>query len=113
MVQRGSTYIISANPGISGLLGGLYHEGANTDRADRVNASFPNMLLKLMHQRAAKVIAEGDKDILEGLKRVGFRTNMGTDGTGFFLLALSKGGGYYLGAFNQIPSSRIVTRIRW
>lgn len=98
MFQRSSTYIMSTKHGVRLLLGGLYHEGADTDRADRINASFPNMLTKLMHQRVVKDIAEADKEVLEGLKRVGFRTNTGIDGSGFLILAWEKLGGYYLGA---------------
>jgi hypothetical protein len=42
------------------------------------------------------------REILDGLREVGFRTNLGIDGTGFGLLAWSKAGGYYLGASSHI-----------
>ena len=38
-----------------------------------------------------------NRDILDGLQRVGFRLNYGLDGSGFLLLAWQRGGGYYLG----------------
>ena len=37
------------------------------------------------------------RDILEALHKVGFKTNLGIHDSGFGLLALTKGGGYYLG----------------
>jgi hypothetical protein len=40
----------------------LYSEGAPpTDIADRINASFPNKLVTLMHQRVTASIAEADR----------------------------------------------------
>jgi len=44
-------------------------------------------------------VAELDKDLLESLHQVGFRTNFGYDNTGFMILAKTKAGGYYLGVF--------------
>ena len=38
-----------------------------------------------------------DRDVLEGLERVGFRLNYGIDGSGFPLLAWERAGGYYFG----------------
>lgn len=37
------------------------------------------------------------RDLLEGLHKVGYRTNFGDDDSGFIYLALKRGGGYYLG----------------
>ena len=38
-----------------------------------------------------------DKDILDPLHKVGFRTNLGNDDTGLFPMAVDTCGGYYLG----------------
>ena len=44
------------------LLVGLYWEGGPpTDVADRINASFPNNLMRLMHTRVSKDIADADR----------------------------------------------------
>ena len=43
-----------------------------------------------------------DRDILEALHKVGFRTNLGIKGSGFGLLAWSKAGGYYLSLSSSI-----------
>jgi hypothetical protein len=37
------------------------------------------------------------RELLDGLRRVGFKLTMGEDDTGFFQLALGKAGGYYFG----------------
>ncbi|KAI6029336.1 FAD/NAD(P)-binding domain-containing protein [Pisolithus microcarpus] len=110
MVQRSSTYIMSAKNGLPILLGPMYSEnGPPTDIADRINLSFPNAIVKLLHQRVAKVIAEADKDILDGLRRVGFKLNMGEDGSGIYRLALQRLGGHYIdvGASQKIIDGKI------
>lgn len=93
---------------------GLYEEaGPPTDIADRVNASFPNAFIKLIQQRKQLEIAEADKyvlrifhfvdaeinirDLLDGLKKIGFKLSTGIDGSGFPLLAWERAGGYYFG----------------
>ncbi|KAI6046326.1 FAD/NAD(P)-binding domain-containing protein [Pisolithus marmoratus] len=110
MIQRSSTYVMSAKEGIPRLTGGLYHEnGLPTDIADRVTASFPNFLLKLVHQRVVKDLAEADRDILDGLHKVGFKLNMGDDDSGPVQLMCNRGGGYYfdIGASQKIIDGKI------
>jgi len=48
-------------------------------------------------KRQTQLIAALDKDLLDSLHNVGFRTNLGREGTGFFPLVLDKCGGYYFG----------------
>ncbi|KAI6029338.1 FAD/NAD(P)-binding domain-containing protein [Pisolithus microcarpus] len=110
MVQRSSTYVMSAKEGIPRLTGGLYLEnGPPTDIADRINASFPNHLLKLVHQRVVKDLAEADRDTLDGLRKVGFKLNMGEDDSGPVQLIWQRGGGYYfdVGASQKIIDGKI------
>ncbi|KAI6098808.1 FAD/NAD(P)-binding domain-containing protein [Pisolithus croceorrhizus] len=109
MVQRSSTCVTSAREGIPRLTG-LYLEcGLPTDIADRVNASFPNFLLKLVHQRVMTDLAEADRDTLDGLRRVGFKLNMGDDDSGPVQLIWKRGGGYYfdIGASQKIIDGKI------
>ncbi|KAF5371804.1 hypothetical protein D9758_003455 [Tetrapyrgos nigripes] len=98
MYQRDSTYVMTTKNGWDVLMGGVYSEdGPPTHVADMLNASFPNAFMRNgLAQRQAAAIAELDKPILDALKKVGFRLNMGIDGTGFGLLAWNKAGGYYL-----------------
>ena len=37
------------------------------------------------------------RPLIEGLHKVGYKTNYGEDGSGFLFLALKRAGGYYLG----------------
>ncbi|KAF9037135.1 hypothetical protein BJ165DRAFT_576244 [Panaeolus papilionaceus] len=93
----GSTYIMSCKNGWEVIMKGIYWEdGPSPDYADRLNASFPHHMATELNQMRTKVIAEMDKDIIEGLKKVGFKMNLGIKDTGFGLLAWTKAGGYYL-----------------
>ncbi|TDL21200.1 FAD/NAD(P)-binding domain-containing protein [Rickenella mellea] len=109
MYQRSSTYIMSVKNGIPILLGLYTEDGPPTDIADRISASFPVPFLKLMAQRLTSVIAEADKETLEGLEKSGFKLNYGEDGSGFFILAWRRAGGYYfdVGASQMIVDGKI------
>jgi len=96
MYQRSSTYVISAKA-IAELLGGIYKEGTNLEHADRLNVSLPYAVIKQLHKRVTPYIAEAvDKSVLDGLRRVGFKTNLGPENAGIFPLLFTRGGGYYL-----------------
>lgn len=60
---------------------------------------FQNAIVKLLHQRAVKVIAEADKYILDGLRRIGFKLNM------IYQLALQKLGGGITSASGHLRRS--------
>ncbi|KAI0320568.1 FAD/NAD(P)-binding domain-containing protein [Amylostereum chailletii] len=106
MYQRSPTYIMSAKHGLRILLGDLYSEtGPPTEIADILNASFPNHLMYLLHKRMTEDIAEADKETLDGLKKVGFKLGWGIDGSGFLMLAWTKGGGYYL----DVGTSKLIS----
>ncbi|KAL5534810.1 hypothetical protein ACEPAG_1274 [Sanghuangporus baumii] len=103
--QRSSTYIMSTKEGMPRLMKGTYCEGGPpTDIADLVYHSYPNNLLRLLHARITKDIAEADKELLEGLQGRGFRLNFGDDGSGFLMKAWERGGGYYL----DVGASRLI-----
>ncbi|EGO00177.1 hypothetical protein SERLA73DRAFT_52761 [Serpula lacrymans var. lacrymans S7.3] len=111
MCQRGPTYIMTTKEGMPRLLCmSIYWDGGPpTEIADRINASYPNYLLKLMHVRVTKDIAEADKVLLYGLQKRGFKLTFGVDDSGFLLLAFEKSGGYYLdvGASQLIVDGKI------
>lgn len=52
------------------------------------------------------------RELLDGLHKVGFKTNLGVDDSGFLILAMLRLGGYYLGTslafLNQTVSSPYV-----
>ncbi|KAI0933038.1 hypothetical protein AcW1_000021 [Taiwanofungus camphoratus] len=97
MYQREPTYIMSTKEGSPRLFKDLYWEGGPPiDVADRVHASMPMLLAKLIQQRVTAEIAEADKKTLDGLRKVGFKLYFGDEGSGFFILSSTRGGGYYL-----------------
>ncbi|EEB94189.1 hypothetical protein MPER_07038 [Moniliophthora perniciosa FA553] len=109
MYQRSSTFVISTKA-IELLLQGVYHEGCILEYADHVNASFPYSVNKLINQRVAPAFAESlDKETLEKLNKVGFKTNLGPDNAGMFPLVYIKAGGYYIntGGSTDIIEGRI------
>ncbi|KAG8220803.1 FAD/NAD(P)-binding domain-containing protein [Butyriboletus roseoflavus] len=109
MVQRGPTYIMSTKEGMPRCLALFWDGGPPTDVADRVNASYPSHVLKLVNQRVTKDIADADKELLDGLRRVGFKLAFGEDDSGLLHLAFGKAGGYYLdvGASQLIIDGKI------
>ncbi|PPQ97225.1 hypothetical protein CVT26_000750 [Gymnopilus dilepis] len=111
MFQRGSTYIMSVEKGWEVIMKsvGYWEGGPPVEIADRLNASYPNHMLVPLKQVETRYVAELDKDIIEGLHKVGFKTNLGIKDTGFGNLAWSKAGGYYLdtGASKLIAERKI------
>ncbi|KAG6382176.1 hypothetical protein JVT61DRAFT_826 [Boletus reticuloceps] len=105
MYQRSSTFIISVEA-LEQLLAGLYNETVPTDIADVYSCSIPNAVMRRIHQRTVPHTAQTtDKAILDGLAKVGFKTNLGLDGAGFFQLLYANAGGYY---FDTGASKHIV-----
>lgn len=106
MLQRSPTYVLSIKNGIIKTLNGdLMVEGVDLDYADRITEAMPKTLGKALHQRLVPKINELDKDMLDGLKKAGFKTYDGPDGSGFLFLALERGGGYY---YESGASQRII-----
>jgi putative flavoprotein involved in K+ transport len=113
LVQRSSTYIMSQANGIPVLFGGLYSEdGPDLEEADLMNSSFPFPLVVEFAKAQTSAIAELDRDLLDGLARVGFKTDMGDDGGGLMSRALRRGGGYYIdvGCSRLIADGKIAVR---
>ncbi|KAJ6539575.1 hypothetical protein B0H19DRAFT_1213485 [Mycena capillaripes] len=97
MFQRSSSYIMTTKNGWRILMDGVYSENAPpVDVADRLNASYPNRLTELLAPRKTLEIAEADKDLLDGLRKRGFRLNLGYKNAGFSLAVWENAGGYYL-----------------
>lgn len=96
MLQRGSTCIISLDPGTT-LAYAAYHEnGPPTEKVDMLSDSIPFAVLEMLHKEMTRQVAELDKDLIAGLNRAGFATNNGEDDAGFLTNFHRKGGGYYI-----------------
>lgn len=86
MLQRSPTYVMSVDNGMKMLVSGLYSETAPpTDLADRIAESNPKLIAKLFHKRIIPDIAKADKDLLEGIKKAGFRSWLGPEDCGFLM----------------------------
>lgn len=97
VVQRSSTYVMTSANGIPIIFGGLYYEGGPpTEEADLIAASYPLPVLLEFAKAQTAAIAELDRELLDGLARAGFETDMGDDGGGLMARALNRGGGYYI-----------------
>lgn len=109
MLQRGSTCIISLEPGAA-LPYSVYSEsGLPIEQADMLSNSIPYPLLAEFHKEMTKRVIEMDKDLIAGLNRAGFATNNGEDDSGFLTNFLRRGGGYYInvGTSDLIVSGQI------
>jgi cation diffusion facilitator CzcD-associated flavoprotein CzcO len=109
MLQRGSTCVISVEPGAA-LPYALYCEnGLPVEQADMLSNTIPYPLLLEFHKEMTKRVIEMDKDLIAGLNRVGFATNNGEEDSGFLTNFFHRGGGYYInvGASDLIVSGEI------
>ena len=76
----------------------LYDEDISFEDCDLIATSFPYPVYARSHQRITKMNAEADRDLLEGLKKRGFKLSSGADGTGWQIMYQNRGGGYYFDA---------------
>lgn len=76
---------------------------------DLMTASVPYDLLARLHGPLSRQMAEEDKDLLAGLREVGFLLDNGEDDTGYFMKLLRYQAGYYLnvGASDLIIEQKI------
>ncbi len=93
MIQRSKTYVVSLQEAQS--VYAIYSEGIPFDDCDLLAASFPYPVLQRSYQLSTERGLEVDKDLIEALDRRGFRQWSGEDGTGFQMMYLRRGGGYY------------------
>lgn len=108
IVQRSPTCVLSLQPSGT-MVYSIYGEGLPVDDVDLITAAVPYPLLIETHRWLTRRIAEIDRDLIAGLHRMGFETTNGPDDTGFYVMHLRKGGGYYIdvGCSELISSGRI------
>ncbi|KAJ8121222.1 hypothetical protein ONZ43_g2274 [Nemania bipapillata] len=110
IVQRSSTHVVSSKAITEIALKGIYSEdGPPVDDADILLHGLPISVLKAIQVNIAERQAECDKEILDGLDRVGFKVDRGPDGAGLFFKYFQRGGGYYIdvGASQLIVDGKI------
>ncbi len=97
LIQRGSTTVVSIDPSAR-LNEAIWDEGGPLEDCDLiVSAATPPLILKA-YKSVVQRMLELDKDLIEGLKSVGFRHDIGEDETGHQMKYFRRGGGYNLDA---------------
>jgi putative flavoprotein involved in K+ transport len=97
MLQRGPTYVISSGYGIPAMHEALYSETSPPiDQADLLNLSFPWQLYLELQPPITRKLAEIDRELLDGLREVGFELSEGVNGSGLLGLGIGRGGGFYI-----------------
>jgi thioredoxin reductase len=97
LIQRGSTTVVSIDPSAR-LNEAVWDEGPPLEDCDLVVASATPSLIVKNYKRVAKRMLELDKELIEGLQRIGFKHDMGEDGAGHQMKYFRRGGGYNLDA---------------
>jgi len=95
LMQRGPTCVVSLEPSAA-ISYSVYGQGHPIEDVDLMVATMPYPVLIDTYKEITRKTNELDKDLLEGLEAAGFKTHSGEDETGFQLLYLRGGGGYYV-----------------
>jgi thioredoxin reductase len=103
LIQRSPTYVVSLME--AQRVYAIYGEGPPTEDCDVLATSFPYPVLRRSYQLSTAQMRVADQALLDGLAARGFRLHFGEDDTGFQLMYLQRGGGYY---FNVGCSELIV-----
>jgi cation diffusion facilitator CzcD-associated flavoprotein CzcO len=93
LVQRSSTLVTNIEPSAQ-LAYAAYNEGTLEDN-DLIATSMPLALARRSHVMLTEQSKKLDRELLEGLSRVGFKLDFGDGGTGWQFKYLTRGGGYY------------------
>ena len=93
LIQRSPTYIVSLQE--AQRVYALYAEGIPTDDCDLLATAMPYPVLLHAYKLATAISRAADKPLLERLAARGFRLHFGEDDTGFQMMYLRRGGGYY------------------
>jgi cation diffusion facilitator CzcD-associated flavoprotein CzcO len=104
IVQRSKTYVVSLPEAQS--VYAVYSEGIPFDDCDLLATSLPYPVLQRSYRLSTAKSRIVDKELLEKLAARGFRLWFGEDETGFQMMYLRRGGGYY---FNVGCSELIIS----
>src|SRR6185437_4887401 len=104
IIQRSKTYVVSLAE--AQRVYAIYSEGIPIEDCDLLATSMPYPVLRRSYQVSTALSAEIDKPLLDQLAARGFRLWNGEDETGFQMMYLRRGGGYY---FNVGCSDLIVS----
>jgi len=107
LIQRSPTYVVSLKEAQS--VYAIYSEGIPFEDCDLLATSMPYPVLQRSYQISTAQGRDVDKELLDGLAAKGFNLHFGEDETGFQMMYLRRGGGYYfnVGASDLIISGEI------
>jgi cation diffusion facilitator CzcD-associated flavoprotein CzcO len=110
LVQRSSTLITNIEPSAQ-LAYATYNDGTLEDN-DLIASSMPLTLARKSHVLLTEQSKNLDKELLDGLARVGFKLDFGDGGTGWQFKYLTRGGGYYfnVGCSDLVAAGKIALR---
>ena len=93
IIQRGKTYVVSLKEAQS--VYAIYSEGIPFDDCDLLATSFPYPVLQRAYQLSTAKGKMVDRKLIKALEARGFKIWYGEDETGFQMMYLRYGGGYY------------------
>jgi cation diffusion facilitator CzcD-associated flavoprotein CzcO len=93
LIQRSSTYVVSLEE--AQRVYAIYAEGPPLEDCDLLATSMPYPVLLRSYQLSTREMRRNDEKLLQGLTAKGFRLDFGEDETGFQMMYLRRGGGYY------------------
>ncbi|QIZ37980.1 NAD(P)/FAD-dependent oxidoreductase [Saccharopolyspora sp. ASAGF58] len=98
LVQRSGAYVMSGKNGIPVFHGQLWTEnGPALDEADLISVSLPwEFQLEELVPGATRLIAEADRELIDGLTKAGFEVDLGAAHVGMLGAALNGTSGYYI-----------------
>ncbi len=97
LIQRGSTTVVSIDPSAR-LNEAIWDEGGALEDCDLiVSAATPPLIIKA-YKAVTQRMLELDKNMIQGLKGIGFKHDIGEDETGHQMKYFRRGGGYNLDA---------------
>jgi cation diffusion facilitator CzcD-associated flavoprotein CzcO len=110
LVQRSSTLVVSIEPSAQ-LVYAPYNEGTLDDN-DLIATSMPLLVARKSHAMVTEHSKRLDKELLDGLARVGFKLDFGDGDTGWQFKYLTRGGGYYfnVGCSDLVVSGEIALK---
>jgi cation diffusion facilitator CzcD-associated flavoprotein CzcO len=97
LIQRGSTTVVSIDPSAR-LNEAIWDEGGPLEDCDLiVSSATPSLIIKA-YKAVVQRMLQLDKEMIAGLKHIGFKHDIGEDETGHQMKYFRRGGGYNLDA---------------
>lgn len=93
LIQRSPTHVVSLRE--AQRVYALYAEGMPTDDCDLLATAMPHPVLRQAYQLSTAASSQADAPLRQALAARGFRLTDGEDHTGFQMMYLRRGGGYY------------------